>query len=371
MIEIQKVKSGRDLNKFLKLPMQLYQNEPNWVAPLLAEEKKLFNPKKNSFFNHAEVEHFLAVQDNRLVGRVSAIINHRHNEFHNEDVVFFGFLDFIDDKNVSRLLLQRVEAFGREKGMTIARGPMNFSTNDSCGMLLEGFDDDPVIMMPYNFPYYNDHLQEHGYRKAMDLYSYLVDARKGTPDRVKRIGQAIEKRGGYTIRYVWKNKIDELLPDIRTIYNKAWEKNWGFVPVTEVEFYEAAESMKSVMEPKLVFVVYNQDDEPIGFSLSLPDANQAMKRANGKLFPFGIFKIMKDWKKINRLRNLIMGVIPEYRQKGVEAMMIYYTYKNAVEKEYLWADLGWILENNEMMTKELENIGSHVYKKFRVYEREL
>lgn len=371
MVEIHRVKSNRQLNKFLHLPLQLYQNETNWIAPLIAEEKKLFNPRQNSFFNHATVQNFVAVKDNRLIGRVSAIINQRHNEFHNERVVFFGFLDFIDDYEVSRLLLKRVEAFGRDKNMSVARGPANFSTNDTCGMLIEGFDDDPVIMMPYNFAYYNDHLEQHGYEKAIDLYSYLIDKQTGIPPKLERIGKALEKRGQYHIKYVNKKELDKLLPDIMTVYNRAWEKNWGFVPVTEQEFREAAESMKSILEPKLVFLVYNEHHEPIGFSLSLLDANQAMKNANGKLFPFGFLKIMRDWKKITRMRNLIMGVIPEYRQKGIEALMIYHTYKNAMELGLEYADLGWILENNVMMNRELENIGCEVYKKFRIYEKEL
>lgn len=346
----------------------LYKNDPNWVAPLLGDEFKVFDRKHNPFFEHADVELFLAYNGTKVCGRIAAIINHTHNEFHNEKVVFFGYYDADDDVETSRALMDRVKSYGKQNGMTVVRGPMNFSTNETCGMLYENFSS-PVIMMTYNFPYYNDHMNALGMKKAKDLFAYEVDATKGLPEKLDRVGKLLIKRNTHIdIRHIDKKNLNEMIEDVRIVYNGAWESNWGFVPLTPAEFDHMAESMKAIIEPTIAFVAY-KDNKPVGFSLTLMDANQATKHAKGRLFPFGLIKILHYYKKIDCARNLTMGVLPEYRKLGIEAMMIWYTFTNSIKLGVKRGELSWILEDNEMMNRELLNISAYVYKRYRVYEQ--
>jgi len=360
-----------NIKKFIKFPVKIYDNCDYWVPPLISEEKKLLDKNKNPFFEHSKMKTFIAKQDGKILGRVAAIINKNHNETHDEKVVFFGFLDFVDDPKVSKLLLEKVKEYGKKHDMEIIRGPMDPSTNDTCGMLIEGFKDDPVVMMPYNYPYYKKHMKKHNYKKAMDLYSYEIIAEDHTiPEKLDRVAKILKKRKNYSFEYITKSNIDNLIDDVITVYNKAWQANWGFVPMTEKEIVHMAETLKPILEPSLAFIIYD-GDLPIGFSLSLPDANQAIKKTNGRLFPLGFIKLMLGWKDIDRVRNITMGVIPEYRKKGVEALLIHKTFENGLEMDINKADLGWILETNKMMNRELENIGAEIYKKYRIYEKEL
>ncbi len=369
MITIKKVETKKDLKDFVMYPFELYKKDPNWVAPLLTDEFKVFDRHHNPFFSHSDVDLFLAFKNNTVCGRIAAIVNRNHNEFQKEKVVFFGYYDIDNDIEISRELMKKVIAFGKERGMTILRGPMNFSTNETCGMLFEGYNSAPVIMMTYNAPYYNDHMQALGLTKAKDLLSYEVDATKGLPEKLDRIGKLLIKRNTHIeIRHIEKKNINVMIEDIRTVYNGAWESNWGFVPLTSEEFDHMAESMKSIIEPSIAFVAY-KDNKPVGFSLTLMDANQATKHAKGRLFPFGLLKILHYWKKIDCARNITMGVISDFRKQGIEAMMIWYTFTNSIKLGVKRGDLGWILEDNEMMNRELLNISAYVYKRYRVYEQ--
>lgn len=368
MIEVRKVEGKRDLKRFVEYPISLYKGATQYVPQLTMEEMKLFDRQKNPFYQHAEMENFLAYKGGRIVGRVSAIINQQHNDTHRENIVFFGFLDMEDDKEVSKQLLKQVVAFGKAKGMNILRGPMNPSTNHTCGMLLEGYGRDPVIMMPYNFPYYHDHMKALGLEKVMDLYSYEFTKEKGIPEKIERVAKIVEQRNNFEFRLLEKKRLTEMLQDVKKVYNQAWEANWGFVPMTDAEIDDMAAALKQVLDPQLAFIVY-KDDRPIGFSLSLPNMNQVIKSANGRLFPVGIFKILWNMNKVNGIRNLIMGVVPDFRKKGVEALMIKTTFDNGIKKGYVRADLGWILENNVMMNRELEKMGADLYKRFRIYEK--
>lgn len=368
MIEIRTVLVKKDIKAFVMLPFSLYTHDPNWVAPIISDELKVFDRHHNPFFTHSDVELYIAYKNNIPCGRIAAIVNRNHNDFHNEKVVFFGYYDVENDIEISRALMQKVVEFGKQHGMTMLRGPMNFSTNETCGMLYEGYEQ-PVIMMTYNHPYYNEHMHALDMIKAKDLLSYEIDATKGLPEKLDRIGKMLIKRNTHIeIRHIDKKNINVMIEDIRTVYNGAWESNWGFVPLTKDEFDHMAESMKTIIEPSIAFVAY-KDGKPVGFSLTLLDANQATKHAKGRLFPFGLFKILHYWKKIDRARNLTMGVVADCRKIGIEAMMIWYTFTNSVKLGVKKGDLGWILEDNEMMNRELLNIGAKVYKRYRVYEK--
>jgi len=369
MLKIKKIPESK-IKKFIKFPFKIYNDCDHWVPPLISEEKKLLDKEKNPFFEHAKMQCYMAFRENKPVGRIAAIINYNHNKTHNEKTVFFGFFDFIDDFNVSEKLLDKVKEYGKNYEMNLLKGPLNPSTNDTCGLLIEGFDDDPVFMMPYNYPYYETHMENYGLKKAMDLYSYVIDSPEDAPDKLKRVAKIVKKRNNFKFKYITKKNVKNLIHDVIEVYNKAWEANWGFVPMTEKEIHHMAESLIPILVPSLAFILYDKE-KPVGFSLTLPDANQAIKKANGKLFPFGFLKMLFHWKKINRVRNITMGVIPEYRKKGVEVLLIHKSFENGVEWGIESGDLGWILENNKMMNRELKNIGAEIYKRYRIYEKQI
>ncbi len=371
MIDIRPVHTKKDLRAFIMYPFSLYKNDPLWVAPMIADEYKVFDRHHNPFFTHSEVELYIAYKNNTPCGRIAAIINHNHNTFHNENVIFFGYYDVDNDKEISNFLINAVVEFGKKHAMTVLRGPMNFSTNETCGMLIDGYNSSPVVMMTYNFPYYNEHMDSLGMIKAKDLLSYEIDATKGLPEKLDRLGKMLIKRNTHIeIRHIDKKNLNAMIEDVRIVYNGAWENNWGFVPLTPEEFDHMAESMKAIIEPSIAFVAY-KDNKPVGFSLTLLDANHATKHAKGRLFPFGLMKILHHWKTIDCARNITMGVVADCRKIGIEAMMIWYTFTNSIKLGVKRGDLGWILEDNDMMNRELINIGAHVYKRYRVYEKKI
>ena len=370
MIEVLRVGNKKELNRFIEFPYSFYKGYPRWVAPLRVSEKETFDRSKNPFFRHADVCLFNAYKDGIMAGRIAAAVNFNHNDFHDEKVVFFGFFESADDEDVSAALLSAVLVYGRDAGMDIMRGPMNFSTNDTCGMLYEGFDHDPVAMMPYNPEYYNRLMSSFGMQKAKDLYSYRFVNGTERARKLTLIGEQMSKRGNYEKRGINKKNIHSIMGDFKEIYDLSWEKNWGFVPMTEAELVHLADAMKDLVEPELAFILYHEG-RPIGTSLSLSDYNQAIKHMRGRLTLPGIIRMKREWKKIDTARNLVMGVIPQYRRRGVELILIAGTISGANELGIQYGDLGWILEDNEMMNRELLNIGSERYKVFRIYEKRI
>jgi GNAT superfamily N-acetyltransferase len=373
-IEIRRASSRKEMSTFIKFPYKLYKNHPYWVPPLLIEQKDLVDVKRNPFYKHSEAEFYLAYKNGEVVGRIAAILNHNHNKFHNENIGFFGFFECVNDKDVSAKLFETVENWARQKGLTEIRGPVNPSTNDSCGILVEGFDKPPCIMMPYNYEYYPELCESYGFEKARDLYSYYISQEMLTPKVMQKLERGVElvlKRKGATIRTVDLNKLDEEIKKVKEIYNNAWSKNWGFVPLTDDEINHIAKALKQIVVPEIVFFA-EVDGKPVGFSLSVPDINQALKHLkNGRLLPFGIFKLMKEMKKITMIRVLIMGLIHEYRLSGIDAAFYYYTIKNGIAKGFSAAELGWVLEDNEPMKRVAEHVGAVPYKKYRIYSKKL
>jgi GNAT superfamily N-acetyltransferase len=327
----------------------------------------MFHNGRNPFFAHAEVALFLAFRETVPCGRIVAIINHRHNEFHQEKTAFFGFYEAEYEEEVSFALFTAVCDYAREKGMTILRGPMNFSTNETCGMLVDGFERDPVVMMPYNPAYYPRRAEDFGMEKAMDLYSYLYDGESPHTKRILRLADAVSSRHSYRLRPITKKNVFRILEDFKKIYDRSWGKNWGFVPMTPAEMDHLAGQLKDVLEPGLAFLLLD-GDTPMGASVSLPDINQVLKALNGRVTVRGLFRAKKAFAAIDTVRTLIMGVAPEYRKRGLELLLIAETIRQGMKKGIRFADLGWILENNELMNRELENMGAKIYKRYRVYE---
>jgi GNAT superfamily N-acetyltransferase len=362
--------SKRELLKFIKFPLSLYSQSKYYVPPLLYERKNFFNPRKNPFFDHAEVAYYLALSDRgEVLGRISAHIDWNYVEFREEDAGFFGFFDCVDDVEVAKVLLETACDFHRKKGMEWVLGPMNFNTNQEVGVLAEGFDSQPCVMMPYNFPYYLELLESCGFVKAKDLYAYWVYY-DTIPRVMKRVSERVREKSGVYLRNLDVKQFASELELVRKIYNSAWENNWGFVPMTDSEIDYLAHNLKQIVDPSLAFFVY-LNDRPVGFFLALPDYNIVLKEIGGRLFPFGFLKLLWGKRKIDRMRVLIMGVVEEHRHTGIEAVMLDEIYRVTPSRGYIGAEVSWILEDNLVMNRIISRLVSEPYKVYRIYGKKL
>lgn len=369
-IEISPVKTKRDLKDFIRLPWKIYEHDPNWVPPLISQQKVLFDKKKYPFFEHSEADFFIARKGKEPVGTIVAILNNRHNMVHNENVGFFGFFETIPDYRIAEKLFDTVMNWAKNKNLEYIRGPENYSQNDVCGLLIDGYDTPPVILMAHNPPYYQNFIEKYGFTKAMDLWAYSMDKNTQIPERVVKVVERIKARSHATFRTINKKILGKEVEKVKYVYNDAWEKNWGFVPLTDHEIDHIANDLKPIVDPDIVFFA-EIDGKPVGFSLAVPDINQALKKINGRLFLFGILKLLYYTRKINRLRVIIMGVVEEYRNKGIDSVFYLDTYRKGIEKGYNWGEFSWILENNDPMNIALTNIGAKVYKTYRIYEKKV
>lgn len=360
--------------KFIKLPWDLYKGDPYWVPPLIFDVRKNLDPKRNPFFKHAELQLFLAEKDGKLVGRIAAIKNDNHNNFHKDKAGFFGFYDTIDDEEVSDLLLDTACDWVKQKGFDEILGPVNPSTNDECGLLVEGFNSSPVFLMTYNPSHYQSKIENFGFLKANDLYAYYIPAEvindKKMMAKLERMSELIKKRSDVKTYNINMKDLTNEVRKIENIYNSAWEKNWGFVPITTEEFDYMAESLKMVVDPDLVMFAEVAGD-PAGFTLSLPDFNQVLKKVNGRLLPFGFLKILTGKKKIDFLRVIIMGVKPEYQKKAIDSVFYLETIKAGNRNGYTGAEISWVLEDNMPMRMTAEKLGARIYKTYRIYRKSL
>ncbi len=370
-ITVKKAASPAEVKKFIDFPHDLYQGDPNYVPELYISQAKLFNRKKNPFFKHAAVDLFLAYRDGKIVGRIAAIDNGGYKEFTGKNDGFFGFFDVIEDYQVAETLLHTAKDWCSKKKLSTLVGPVNFSTNDTCGMLVDSYQVPPVILMTYNKKYYNDFMERCGFRKKMDLLAYQVATKENMNQRVIAMRPAMEerlKRNGIVIRKFnmknFKSEVDKL----HEVYNAAWEKNWGFVPMTKEEFRFAASDMKAIVDTDFAYVA-EHNGKAIGFALTVPNLNEVtigIKR--GRLFPTGIFKLLMNQKKVKSVRIVTLGVLEGYRKAGIDACFYAMNLEAASKKNIDYGEASWILENNEMMNKALLHIGGKPYKKYRIYE---
>ncbi|MGQ9707539.1 MAG: hypothetical protein ACUVUR_01520 [bacterium] len=361
------VREKRNWQDFLTLPWKIYQGNPFWVPPLLSDVKETLNTKKNPFWEHARREVFLARKDTKPAGRIVAIVNDNHNKFHQEQTGFFGFFECIEDYDVAGCLWDEAKKWLREQGMKMMRGPVNPSMNDECAFLLEGFDKPPSVMMPYTQPYYLNFAERYGFRKAKDLYALLKKAEDGIPERIERMVAAIRKKTRIKIRPFDMKHFERDTQFLKDIYNSAWERNWGFVPMTDKEMDLTAKKLKKLVDPDLVLFA-EIDGQPVGITVTVPDVNQVLKRLNGRLGPIEILKFLYFRRKIDGVRSLIGGVKKEYRNTGIIAVLYYETERNAAAKGYKWCELGWNLEDNDLINQFDIAIGGSIYKKYRIYE---
>ncbi len=373
-LRVREIAPGEPLRAFVDLSWKVNAGDPQWIPPLRMVLDALLDRKKHPFHRHAEVAFFLAERDGEAVGRIAAIVNHRSNEFHGDRVGFFGLFESVDDQAVADALLDRAAEWLRSRGMDTMRGPFNLSTNDelySPGVLVDGFDTPPVFMMGHNPRWYRALMEGAGLDKAKDLLAYWIphnQAPKRLMDGVERLG----RREGWRIRSLDMKRLKEEVAKVTEVYNSAWERNWGFVPMTDAEFDAMAREFRPVVDPDLVMIAENDAGEPIGFLLALPDLNQAIRPLrDGRLFPFGIFRFLWAKRKIRTARLLTLGLKPGYQQSGIGAAMYLRCFQVGASKGYEAAEGSWILEDNHRMRQAMEKVGATVYKTYRVYERAL
>jgi GNAT superfamily N-acetyltransferase len=367
-IQVKKVETGKDLKEFLLFPWQVYQGDPYWVPPLLVELKEKLDREKSPFYEHAERELFLALADGKVTGRIAAIIDDNHNRFHGEKTAFFGFYESFNDAETAGRLLDAAADWSKERGMDTLRGPMNPSMNDECAFLLEGFDSPPVFMMPYNPPYYLELMKACGLAKAKDMYAFFMTRHHGEAAKVPAVAERMSRQSNIRLRHVTVKTLAEDVKKIRAIYNDAWEKNWGFVPMTEREVSSLAVKLKRIADPSLV-ILAEAAGRPVGFALGLPNYNEAIKKINGRLTPLGILKLLFYRRKIKGMRVVVFGVLPEYRQTGLSYYLYSELNRNVLGGGYEWGELSWQLEDNDAVNRFNLSVGARIYKKYRIFER--
>ncbi|MEA3351478.1 MAG: N-acetyltransferase [Chloroflexota bacterium] len=388
-LHIRTVKTIQDRHAFLSLPWRVYKDDPYWVPPLFSERMEFVDPEHQKFFEHAEVEFFLARRgesssssgQGEVVGSIAAFTNHRHNQFQDENVGFFGFFEVLDDPEAARVLLETAENWVRERGHDSIRGPAQFSTNEECGLLVDGFDDRPRILMTYNPRRYMDYIKQAGYEKAMDLWAWainldILEGGEKFPDKLARVVEKVKQRGHIHIRKIKMKEFDIEVERVKKLYNTSWAKNWGFVPMTDAEIGKISEELRPIIDTDLVFIA-EVDSKPAGFSLTLLDMNEPLRLAYPKPDTpewWTLSKFAWHWKvrrRISWVRVFALGVLPEYRALGIDALFYYHTALEAMKKGIQFAEMSWILENNDMMNRAIELMGAKIYKTYRFYEKAL
>lgn len=367
-LEVVATDSKQAFHEFVEFPYTLYRGDPYWVPPLRIAVKELLDRKKHPFYANADAEFFLAKRDGEVVGRIAAIFDRNHNKFHQESAGFFGFYESIDDAEVARALLRRAREWVFAKGATFLRGPVNPSTNYECGMLIEGFDSSPQVMMTYNPRYYPKLMEQAGLKKIKDLNAYVNTAGGTDFERIGRVADRKLARKGISVRPINMKDFDNEVLRVWEVYNAAWEKNWGFIPMTREEFFTMGKEMKQILKPELV-LIGEAGNKVVGFALCLPDINFALKPAGGSLLPTGLLKILYYQRLIKNFRVVALGVIPEYRTSGIAAAFYVTLVRTAREKGYTGDfEMSWILEDNVLMIRSLEAMNAKHYKTYRIYE---
>jgi GNAT superfamily N-acetyltransferase len=340
-------------------------------------QKDILNTRSHPFYKTADAETFLALRDGRVVGRIMAIINRAHDEFHNERAGFFGFFEVENDPAAAQALFGIACDWVRSRGAEVIRGPVNPSTNYECGLLIEGFDLDPTVMMTYNPPYYAELIEGCGFKKAMDLYAYDIAAKYFiVSEKLTRVAERLRTKGKITVRTVDMKDFKREVEVVRRIYNNAWSNNWGFVPVSEAEFEHLAKDLKQLVDPRVVMIAEQAIEggatpRPVGFLLAVPDINRALKKINGRLLPFGLIKLLWHSRKIDFIRIITMGIVTEYQSMGLGAVLLDEIYRRAPAAGLPNGEMSWVLENNVMMNRAAKLIGGRRTKTYRIYEMPL
>jgi GNAT superfamily N-acetyltransferase len=372
-VEVRPVASKRELKAFMRLPWRLYRNEPHWVPPLLMDLRKRLDRERNPFFQHAEAEYFLAWRDGRPVGRITAQVDRNLNEFQGNDWGLFGFFECEDDPEAAGALLDAAAQWLRERGRDRMVGPMDFTTNDECGLLVEGHDRMPIILTPWQHPYYQALLEGAGLTKAMDAFMWelYVDKRERVHQAIWDMAEKVQSEHGITVRPMRKRDLQAEVGRFLEVYNAAWERNWGFVPLSEEEVRHYAKDLKPVLDENWAMIAEARDGTVVGAALTLPDFNQVLAHLNGRLLPFGWAKALYWRPKIDRVRVFALGVKREYQHTGVAARMYEMHFDSAERTPQKGGETGWILESNTAMNRAMEGMGGKIARRYRFYEKPL
>ncbi|NTU96226.1 MAG: GNAT family N-acetyltransferase [Chlorobiaceae bacterium] len=375
-IEIRQVQNKKERKEFIRFAWQIYRKDSElnryWVPPVIGDYMKTLDKDEFPLYDHADLAMFTAWKDGIMSGTIAAIENRRHNEVHEDRVGFWGFFECVNDQKVADALFGAAAGWLGNKGLTAMRGPVSPSMNDQCGMLVKGYDSSPVFLMLYNPPYYNDLVRNSGHHIGQELLAWYIDQKIIDISRLRRIANHVMQREGLSIRIMNMKDFDNEIERIRDIYNKAWEKNWGFVPMTRKEFDFLAKSLKPLANPHYIYFVEDRNKRTVGFSLSLPDINQALKHVNGNPFsPVGLVKYLWYSRNISLVRTITMGVLPEYRNKGVDSIMNAYIADYGGKHGLFASEMSWVLKANEAMSKLAKVIGGVPYKEYVIYEKDI
>jgi hypothetical protein len=375
-VSIRPVSTRRELKRFVKVPFRLHRDQPQWVAPLVFERMEFLDRKKNPWFEHGEAEYFLAERDGEAVGRVTAHLDRRWDSYQGGSDAMFGFFEASNDPEVAAALLGAATEWARGKGRGRILGPMDFTTNDEIGVLIEGYERRPMILEPWHPPHYRELIEAEGFGKAMDVQMWELqfgDLKEG--ERFDPSIHAAAEKGlreeGIVIRNMRKREMADEVRRFMDVYNEAWGDNWGFVPITDAEVEFQAKNLKQVIAENWAFMA-EKDGEVVGAALTLPDINQVMAKLNGRLLPFGWLKFLLGKRGIDQCRVFALGVKHEYRHSGVAAgLYLKHLEEAAVPGGIVGGEMGWILETNESMNRAMEGMGGKVVKKYRIYEKAL
>jgi GNAT superfamily N-acetyltransferase len=372
-LRVREIAPGETLKPFIDLSWKINARDPHWVPPLRMALETALDRRKHPFHQHADVAYFVAERGGEVVGRTAAVVNHAYNDFHDEKQGTFGLFECVDDAEVAAALLDAAAEWLRARGMERLRGPLNLSTNDevsSPGVLVEGFDSPPQVLMSHNPPYYAALLESTGLEKAKDVLAFIMSG-QSPPARAVAARDRLAGRMGATIRPLNMKDFQGDVDRIKEIYNSAWARNWGFVPMTDAEFAHMAKDLKPIVDPNLCHLA-EIDGNPIGFALALPDINQTLKRLkDGRLFPFGFLKFLWYKRKVTAMRVITLGFKPGFQHQGLGPALYLRTYVAGLDKGYTSGEESWILEDNWEMRRALEKMGAQAYKVYRIYERAL
>ena len=375
-VTIRPVRTRRELKRFVKVPFRLHRDQEQWVPPLVFERMQFLDRRKNPWFEHGEAEFFIAEREGEPVGRISAHLDRRWDSYQGGSDAMFGFFEAAEDPEVVGALFDAAIEWAAAKGRARILGPMDFTTNDEIGILIEGFERAPMILQPWHPPYYRELIEAEGFAKEMDLLMW--ELRMGELKEGERFDPSIHAAAekalhdeGITIRNMRKREMAAEVRRFMDVYNEAWGENWGFVPITDAEVEFQAQNLKQVLDEEWTFMA-EKDGEVVGAALTLPDVNQVMAKMDGRLLPFGWAKFLLGRRKIDRLRVFALGVKHDYRHTGVAAgLYLEHIRMAALPDKIHWGEMGWILETNEPMNRAMEGMGGKVVKKYRLYERSL
>ena len=374
-VEIRPVETRRERATFVKMPWQIYHDDPHWVPPLIGDQKKMLSPDKGLFYRYGDAKLFMAYRDGKPVGRISAHLSKRHDELYHDGKGFFGFFECEENPETAHALFEAAEAHLKDNDRRTVEGPLSFSIYDEIAILVDGFDTDPYVLNVHNPPYYRSLLEQSGYEKSVDWYAFR--AKRGgidvdLPKKYKKLGDRLLKRGGVTLRNMDNGKnFDRDAEIVRQIFMSAWDQNWGHVPMTDEEWKRVSDLVKLIMIPELS-VIAEVEGRPVGFALSVYDANITAKKLNGRLFPIGFIRLLTEVKKANRFRLILMGMLEEYRGKGYEAAFYLHIAEKGGAMGFDEAELSLVVETNEPMLRSLDHLpGLERYKTYRIFRKDL